>query len=177
MKEGKKMKMILRAAKLAKKAHEGQLDKGGNPYFLHPLAVARLVRKLGPEYVQVALLHDVVEDTDVMLQDLLDAGFDEHVVMSVDAMSRRDGESNRIYYARVMADPVAIRVKMADLTHNMDPSRVPGSAESPEWQRKYKWMAGLKKDLQKAFKTDVPHWGGKERPDLRQVAEIAGGLI
>jgi len=114
-------KMRAMAFGLASKAHEGQVDKGGNPYIEHPLAVERLVSK--PKEGVVALLHDVVEDTDVTLEDL--APFGRQVVKAVDAITQRAGESRDGYLTRVEANPIARIVKIADLTHNSDLSRIP----------------------------------------------------
>ncbi len=104
-------------------AHAGQVDKSGAPYATHPERVAG--RLVGDDLAQaVAWLHDVVEDTTVTLDDLSAAGFPLHVVNGVDAMTRRRGEHSDDYYARVAGDPLALRVKRADIADNTDPARV-----------------------------------------------------
>lgn len=113
---------ILKAFEIAIDAHDGQKDKGGHPYVLHPIRVAGKVK--GQDEQVVALLHDVVEDTDWTLDGLREAGFSEEIVAAVDAISRREGESRRAYLARCKTDPIARVVKMADLEHNMDLSRL-----------------------------------------------------
>lgn len=113
---------ILRALEIAMAAHEGQVDKGGHPYVLHPVRVASGVMKHDEKIV--ALLHDVVEDTEWTLEGLREAGFSEKVVAAADAITRREGEVRREYLTRCKADPIARVVKMADLEHNMDLSRL-----------------------------------------------------
>jgi (p)ppGpp synthase/HD superfamily hydrolase len=117
--EKTKMAMIY-----AYEKHHGQYDKGGVPYIMHPLAVAEMMNQ-DEDAVVVALLHDVVEDTGTSLEELLDAGFDLYIVQAVDAISRRPGEKYMDYLVRVKANPLATKVKLGDLTHNSDYSRLP----------------------------------------------------
>lgn len=110
------------AEQLAREAHEGQVDKAGNPYITHPARVA--ARVADDEYAAAAAwLHDVVEDTDVTLSDL-EARFPTEVTDAVDALTRRDGEAPADYYARVRQVPLALQVKLADLEDNSDPARL-----------------------------------------------------
>lgn len=111
------------AWRIASQAHAGQLDKGGRPYIEHPLAVAGLVSS--EDEKAVALLHDVVEDSAYSLDDLLDAGIPSHIVDAVDSITKRDGESYDGYLVRVTANTLACTVKLADMTHNSDISRIP----------------------------------------------------
>jgi len=113
-----------RAVTLAIDAHEGQLDKGGQPYVLHPLRVMAALAGRGEAVQAVGVLHDVVEDTPVTLEALRLMGFPEEVVRGVDAMSRRDGEVYREYVDRVAADPVGLVVKEADVRDNLSPERL-----------------------------------------------------
>ena len=119
--------MVLRALEIAAAAHSGQVDKSGVAYILHPITVAGLVET--PEEKTVAYLHDVVEDTAVTLEDLRKEGFPDVIVEAVDAMTRRDGEQRDAYLKRVKNDPIARKVKLADLTHNSDLSRIPDPKE------------------------------------------------
>ena len=115
--------LVAHAADLARTAHAGQLDKAGFPYAAHPERVARSVA--GDALAEaVAWLHDVVEDTQTTLDDLREAGFPERVVAAVDALTRRPSELPDAYYARVARDPLATRVKRADLDDNSDPIRL-----------------------------------------------------
>ncbi|MDR1183386.1 MAG: HD domain-containing protein [Coriobacteriales bacterium] len=110
------------ALRIATEAHAGQTDRGGRPYIEHPLAVAAMVEG---DAATVALLHDVVEDTTVTLADLRLAGFSDAVTSAVDAITRRKGEQDVAYLARVRRNPLALAVKLADLTHNSDITRIP----------------------------------------------------
>ena len=113
---------VARAASLARRAHDGQADKVGDPYIEHPAEVADRVSDQAPIVQVVAWLHDVVEDTDVTLGDI-DEQFGPDVAAAVDAISHRPHEPRTEYYARVKANPTALRVKEADLATNTDPWR------------------------------------------------------
>lgn len=107
---------------LAARAHEGQVDKAGQPYLLHPL---RMMLSLSdPAARIVAVLHDVVEDCGVTLDDLRAIGFDETLVRAIDAVTARDGENYEQFVERAGRDPIARQVKLADLRDNSDPTRI-----------------------------------------------------
>ncbi len=106
------------ALAIAVAAHAGQKDKVGQPYILHPLRIMH--RMATDEERMVAVLHDVVEDSDVTLDDLCRAGFSPAIVEAVDALTRREGETYDLYVARTAYLPLAKRVKVADLEDNMD---------------------------------------------------------
>ncbi len=112
-----------RAIGLAVKAHVGQLDKAGGPYILHPLRVMLAVE--GETERTAAVLHDVVEDSDLTLDDLRREGFTEEVVAIVDDLTKREGEEYEAYVARAGRNPASRRVKLADLADNLDLSRLP----------------------------------------------------
>lgn len=107
---------------LAARAHEGQVDKAGQPSLLHPLRM--MLSLTDPAARIVAVLHDVVEDCGVTLDDLRAAGFDETVVRAVEAVTARDGESYEQFVERAGRDPIARQVKLADLRDNSDPRRI-----------------------------------------------------
>lgn len=111
------------AIALAVTAHRGQRDKAGRPYILHPL---RLMMAVGPDeaVAMAAVLHDVVEDSDETLASLRERGFSEAVVRAVDHLTRREGETYEAFIERAAADPIARRVKRADLEDNMDVRRL-----------------------------------------------------
>lgn len=131
------------AKQIATKAHAGQTDKAGKPYITHPLRVAKACAE--PRARIVGVLHDTVEDADVTLDDLRGAGFSEAIVDAVDAISRRDGEDREAYYARVMANRLATLVKIADVTDNMDPTRItdPGPKDHARMARYAKLLPRL----------------------------------
>lgn len=113
--------MVQKALIMAYNAHRNQVDKGGAPYILHPVYVALSVQEEDEKIV--ALLHDIVEDTEVTLEDLRREGFSERVIGAVDAITHR-GEDYFEYIRRVKKNPLATKVKIADLKHNMDTSRL-----------------------------------------------------
>jgi (p)ppGpp synthase/HD superfamily hydrolase len=111
------------AIALACEAHRGQTDKAGAPYILHPLRVM-LACETDDERM-VAVLHDVVEDSDTTLERLRELGFDSSVIDAIDCLSRRDDESYDVFIDRVSGNAIASRVKVHDLEDNMDLSRLP----------------------------------------------------
>lgn len=110
------------AIQLARQAHEGQLDKSGRPYIAHPLRVMGKVS--GTHERMTAVLHDVVEDTGVTLDDLRANGCPAEVLDAVAAISKQPDEPQTRYLERVMANPIALRVKRADIADNMSPERL-----------------------------------------------------
>ena len=113
---------LVRAIRIATAAHTGQFDKAGLPYITHPLRVMGAVD--GDDCKIVAVLHDVVEDSDVTLDDLKADGFAEHIIEAVDAITKGKGESLDESMARVVSVPLARTVKLADVADNMDPERL-----------------------------------------------------
>lgn len=114
---------VSRARAIAAAAHAGQVDKAGAPYFAHPARVAAAQADAAARCV--AYLHDVVEDCPGWtLARLADEGMPPDVIAAVDALTKRAGEDNEAYLARVLANPLAVRVKIADLRDNMDLSRI-----------------------------------------------------
>ena len=117
------------AAKIATEAHQGQTrwDKK-TPYISHPAAIARALIKqgYGEDYVIVAWLHDVIEDTNYTAEMLVAAGIPEYLVDSVKVISKKDNQKYLDYILDVQADEIARVVKIADITHNLSDLR-PGS--------------------------------------------------
>lgn len=122
------------AYSIADKYHKNQVDKAGMPYMNHVTTVAFKVMTCD-EHV-VALLHDVIEDTECTATDLVDYGIPEHLVRSIEAMTRLDGETYFDFIKRVKKDPIARKVKLADLEHNMDETRMSDPSQYPESLRK-----------------------------------------
>jgi (p)ppGpp synthase/HD superfamily hydrolase len=117
--------MVAMARKYAEVYHAGQVDKGGNQYILHPMAVADGVQS--PLAKAVAWLHDVLEDRDdVSRDDLIRAGFSEDVVSRVELLTHLPHERYDDYIRRLRVDPIAREVKRSDLRSNMDLSRMHG---------------------------------------------------
>ena len=107
---------------LATYKHAGQVDKSGQPYILHPLTVMQLLYTDDEELQCIALGHDLLEDTNTTLDHLIDL-FTLRIVAGILALTRPPGLSYTLYKAQVKTNPDAIRVKLCDLQHNMDPSR------------------------------------------------------
>ena len=111
-----------KALKLCFKAHEGQLDKSGIPYVTHPL---HLAEQMPDETTTiVALLHDVVEDTDYTLEDIAAAGFPKAVTDALALLTHDESVPYLEYVAALKDNSVARCVKLADLKHNSDLSRI-----------------------------------------------------
>lgn len=111
------------AEELARRYHAGQVDRVGVPYIDHPRAVADLLEKAPAPCRAAAWLHDVLEHTDATADDLRAAGVPDDVVAVVEVLTRRPGEDYLDFIGRVCADPAAVRVKIADALHNLDPAR------------------------------------------------------
>jgi (p)ppGpp synthase/HD superfamily hydrolase len=118
--------LLERADRIATRAHRGQSDKAGAPYIGHPLRVARRVADRGGavEHQAAALLHDVLEDTTVTVDELRREGLPEPVIRAVIALTKHDGESYEQAVQRAAADPIARVVKRCDVEDNADPDRL-----------------------------------------------------
>lgn len=114
--------VLEKAIQIAAKAHEGQKDKAGQPYILHPL---RVMLRTDTELERIcAVLHDVIEDTPITLEMLKDEGFSPEVLTALEALTKRKDESYDNFISRVLENETACRVKLADLADNMDLSRI-----------------------------------------------------
>lgn len=120
------MNMLGRAIEIAATAHAGQTDKGGKPYILHPLWVMNKVRHLGEEFMIVAVLHDVIEDTKWELQDFIDEGFSQNVLLALNALTHAQGVNYDTYIKEISLNKIAKAVKLRDLEHNTKVTRLKG---------------------------------------------------
>ena len=111
-----------KAMKLCFEAHKDQLDKSGMPYVFHPFHVAEQMTDEATTIV--ALLHDVVEDTDYTLEDIAAEGFGKDILEAVALMTHEDDIPYLDYVAKLKENPIARAVKLADLAHNSDLSRI-----------------------------------------------------
>lgn len=111
-----------KAMLLAYRAHLNQYDKSGMPYIFHPFHLAEMM----PDEITAAtaLLHDVVEDTAVSFSDLEQEGFPKEVIDALRLLTRHDGLDYFEYIAQIKNSPIARAVKIADLKHNSDLSRL-----------------------------------------------------
>lgn len=110
-------------------AHCGQVDKGGIPYIVHPCTLAAHMPT--EETAAVALLHDVLEDSDVTAEDLAAQGIPVGIVRTVVLLTHYLGETYLDYIRTLSHNPIAATVKKADLEHNMDLSRL-GHTPTPQ---------------------------------------------
>ena len=117
------MNALEKALKIALKAHNGQQDKAGQPYILHPLRVMHQVNSLPAKVV--ALLHDVVEDSEFTFEDLDRAGFDPEILQAVRCLTKHPDEDYFAYLRRIAGNTLALQVKIADLKDNLDVTRLP----------------------------------------------------
>ena len=126
--------LTIKAMNLAYSAHHGQYDKGGVPYIFHPI---HLAEQMDDEISTcVALLHDTVEDTAVTLEQLA-AEFPKEVVDAVALLTHADGVEYFDYVRAIKANPVAVKVKLADLSHNGDPKRICNQGNQERRRIKY----------------------------------------
>ncbi len=132
------MSTIERAIEIAAAAHAGQVDKGGEPYILHPLKV--MLRMTTEQERIAAVLHDVIEDTSVTIELLRSEGFTDEVLRALTALTKLSGESRLEAAKRAAIDPIARIVKLADNAENMDLSRIPNPTYS-DFQRLEEYIA------------------------------------
>jgi (p)ppGpp synthase/HD superfamily hydrolase len=128
------------AIQIAEKAHEGQLDKAGKPYILHPLTVMAQMDDV--ESKIVAVLHDAIEDSDLTITELSQQGFPALITEAIAAITKLDGELYDDYLLRVMGNEIALKVKIADVRHNMDISRI-ANPTGKDFQRLEKYQKVL----------------------------------
>ena len=121
------MGTIEKAIELAAREHAGDTDKAGEPYVFHPLRLMFSVSK--PFEKMAAVLHDVVEDTQISLVDLNSMGFPQEVIDAVEALTKRDGEGRMEAAKRAAENKIALVVKLADVTDNMDLNRIDDPTE------------------------------------------------
>jgi (p)ppGpp synthase/HD superfamily hydrolase len=131
------------AIQIAKKAHKGQTDRAGEDYILHVKEVIAGVSKYGKNAMTVAALHDVVEDSSITLSDLKKYGFSDSILISVKLLTRTKDVQESEYYERIKNNPLARVVKISDLKHNSDTSRIvnPNKADK---ERTDKYISKLK---------------------------------
>lgn len=116
-----------KALKLCFEAHKAQLDKSGMPYVFHPFHIAEQMKD--ETTTVVALLHDVIEDTDYTFNDLIAMGFDGAVIEAIELMTHKEGVPYIDYVEKIKSNPIAREVKLADLRHNSDLSRLDAPTE------------------------------------------------
>ena len=121
-------------------AHKNQIDKSGMPYVYHPF---HLAEQMNDEYSTcVALLHDVVEDTDITLVDLMSEGFPDEVIDAISLMTHNDDAPYLDYVRALTNNTLARKVKLADLAHNSDLTRL-DKVEDKDLERVKKYKQAI----------------------------------
>lgn len=133
-----------RAIEIAAEAHAGQLDKTGAPYIAHPMRImARFLRDKHETYAIIAALHDVIEDSDWTLKDLLDEGFSEEIVEAVGVLTHSKKDAYLTYVERAAKHPLARWVKQADLMDNINEDRLQKLPEPDRSRLRKKYSGAL----------------------------------
>ncbi len=129
---------LAKAISIATLAHEGQFDKGGKPYILHPLHLMNQLM-FDVQLAVIAVLHDVVEDSSYTFDDLVSEGFSDRVLAALVLLTHDDSEDYlEDYIPKICTNHDAIRVKRKDLEHNSDITRLKGVRDKDlERLRKY----------------------------------------
>ena len=130
-----------KAMKLCFDAHKEQVDKSGLPYVFHPFHLAEQMSN--ENTTVVALLHDVVEDSDYTFADLQELGFSESVLAALRLLTHGDDMPYMDYVAAIKKNPIARAVKLADLRHNSDLSRMDEVTEKT-LARREKYLAAIR---------------------------------
>ena len=111
-----------KAMKISFEAHKNQVDKNGMPYIYHPVHLAE--QMTDENTICVALLHDVVEDTDITFEDLAKEGFPDEIIAALKLMTHDKSVPYMDYVKQIATNPIASAVKLADLRHNSDLTRL-----------------------------------------------------
>lgn len=119
--------LLERAIEIAKKMHKNQTDKAGKPYIEHCLRVMKDLNTTEDKIVGV--LHDSIEDTNLTIEDLKANGFREPILAGILAITKQENESYENYLERVRSNPIALKVKIADMKDNMNINRIKNPTE------------------------------------------------
>jgi len=128
--------LLNKAIEIAATAHSGQVDKAGEPYILHPL---RVMLSVSTETERIcAVLHDVIEDSEITIQQLSQLGFSAEILTVLPLLTKQQGETYEEFISRLLPNQVACQVKLSDLCDNMDLSRIPEPSEQ-DFERLHKY--------------------------------------
>lgn len=130
------------AIKLASIKHYGQKDKSNKPYIFHLLYVMNNVDDLNAKIAGV--LHDILEDTDITRNDLLNYGFSEDIVIAVEILTKPKNQKYMEYIENIKCNNIARKVKLIDLKHNMDLTRLP-EISNKDLKRNIKYLEAYKR--------------------------------
>ncbi len=130
-----------KALKLCFEAHKEQVDKSGMPYVFHPFHLAEQMQT--EETTVVALLHDLIEDTDYTIEDLTSMGFGKNITDAIALMTHADNVAYMDYVRKIKNNPIAKAVKLADLKHNSDLTRL-DVVDEKALNRREKYLKAIK---------------------------------
>lgn len=130
-----------KALKLCFEAHKKQVDKSGMPYVFHPFHLAEQMKT--EETTVVALLHDLVEDTDYTIEDLTSMGFSKSITDAIALMTHANDVEYMDYVREIKSNPIAKAVKLADLKHNSDLTRL-DVVDEKALSRREKYLKAIK---------------------------------
>jgi len=140
------MNQIQMALYDAYKYHEDQFDKGGKPYILHPVYVSTKFKE--PKLKIIALLHDIIEDTEATEFELRNKGYDKDIIEAIVAITKVPDETYAEYILRLSKNKSALMVKIEDMKHNSDETRVRNISDIQYSLDKYKkWLPILEEKL------------------------------
>ena len=125
----KPQEQLSTAINIAVEAHAFTYDKGGSPYILHPLHLMNQFL-YDPELASIAVLHDAVEDSELLVDELIGIGFSERVTDAIDLLTHRKDDTYEEYIDKICMNPDAIKVKRKDLEHNSDITRLKGVSDN-----------------------------------------------
>ena len=139
------MTMLNTMIRLAAEYHDNQYDLAGQSYILHPLTVMQYLETQDDELRCIAIGHDLIEDTEVTVEELYMAGMTKRVVEGILALTKLPGEPYHKYQTKVLANMDAVRVKLCDIRHNLssDRARLNPTAKDLERIEKYKAFQAL----------------------------------
>lgn len=143
------MSYLNKAITITTEAFDGVVDKAGRPYILHCYEVMRgVLHHNDDELSAAAFMHDLIEDTDWTIEMLREAGFSEDIVQTVEALTKKKGGSYDTYIYGLVFNPMAVKIKMSDLRHNMDTLRLDslddkGLQRLKKYHKTYKYLEGF----------------------------------
>ena len=145
------MSMLGQAISIAAQAHSNQTDKGGNAYILHPIRLMMRLRTDDQELMQIAILHDVIEDDkEWTIEKLIENGFSKRVTNALTLLTHLSQDSYEEYIKKISTNTDATRVKLEDLKDNSDLSRLKGVTQKDfdrviKYQKSYTYLKGVQK--------------------------------
>lgn len=133
--------LLAKAIQIASKAHENQVDKANKPYILHPLRLMMKLENIDEQIV--AVLHDVIEDSDTTLSDLRNSGFSEEIINAIDALTKKPGLDYQNYLEIISKNTLSRNVKIEDIKDNLNLTRLK-NINDKDLERAQKYHKALK---------------------------------